>query len=220
MLMQANKQFNISLQGAFKWVGLTAGTLGILTVLTATVAYIPGNPDFSIFTTYLSDIGDTPGWPQILFNSGTLLAAPLRYLVIVLLALLLHRMGAGRGFLASVLVVGFFSTLGTVLMTAVPFSVALAVHKSGIGLYFFGVVILQTMVFFKEKKMENVPNVLAWLSLLIVAVYLVFFVLIIMYEMGGLVSRSTPVIWEWGCFAVSIAWVYAHSLLLGKPSGG
>ncbi len=31
-----------------------------------------------------------------------------------------------------------------------------------------------------------------------------------------LVSRNTPVIWEWLCFFSSIAWVFAHSLILGK----
>jgi hypothetical membrane protein len=72
---------------AFQGVGYFALILGLSTVLFASLAYVPEHPDFSIFNTYLSDIGDTPGWPQIFFNSGTLLAAALRYAVIVLLVL-------------------------------------------------------------------------------------------------------------------------------------
>ena len=66
---------SISTVKAFRLTGTFTFALAILTVLTSVLAYLPDNPDFSIFTTYLSDIGDTPGWPQILFNSGTILAS-------------------------------------------------------------------------------------------------------------------------------------------------
>jgi hypothetical protein len=150
MLIEKNQDTFISIPGALKWMGIVAGTWGILVVITATLAYIPGNPDFSLFATYLSDIGDTAGWPQILFNSGTLIAAPLRYFVVVLLSLRLMQLGAGRGFVAWAVIIGFVSSFGTVLMTAVPFSIAPAIHKLGIPLYFLGVVILQLLIFFKE----------------------------------------------------------------------
>ena len=141
MLAKRNDQTVISIPGALKLVGIITGTWAILVVLTATLAYLPEHPDFSLFTTYLSDIGDTAGWPQILFNSGTLIAAPMRYLVIVLLVLRLTQLGAGRAFAVSALIIGFISSSGTVLMTAIPFSVAPAIHKSGIGLYFLGIVV-------------------------------------------------------------------------------
>ncbi|KKL66513.1 hypothetical protein LCGC14_2144250 [marine sediment metagenome] len=72
MLARKNDQTVISIPGALKLVGIITGTWAILVVLSATLAYLPEHPDFSLFTTYLSDIGDTAGWPQILFNSGTL----------------------------------------------------------------------------------------------------------------------------------------------------
>jgi len=216
MLLQRNERMAIPIPGALRLAGIVGGTMGILTVLLATLAYIPANPDFSIFTTYLSDIGDTPGWPQILFNSGTLIVAPVRYLVIALLALRLHQLGAGRPFVNSVLVIGFFSTLGTIFMTAIPFSVAPPIHKSGIGLYFFGVVILQSLVFVKEWSLKDVPRILPILSLLLVAVYLIFFVLVMLY-LQGIVGRNTPVIWEWLCATTSFVWVFAQGILLGRP---
>jgi hypothetical membrane protein len=205
----------ISIPGALRLIGIAGGTIGILTVLLATLAYIPGHPDFSVFTTYLSNIGDTPGWPQILFNSGTLIASPLRFLIVALLALRLRQMGAGRLFLTFALIIGFISTFGTILMTAIPFSVAPPIHKSGIGLYFLGVVFLQTLIFFKQWSLKDVPRILPILSILMVVVYLIFFVLIILYEQAGLVSQSTPVIWEWMCVSLGFVWVFAQSILLG-----
>jgi len=88
----------LSIPRSLKLVGIIGGVWAILTILAAVFAYLPGHPDFSLFSTYLSDIGDTPGWLQILFNAGTLIAVPIRYLVLVLLALRLNQLGAGRVF--------------------------------------------------------------------------------------------------------------------------
>lgn len=204
----------IAVPEALRAVGYLAGILGILVVLVSTMVYLPGSPDFSLFTTYLSDIGDTVGWPQIIFNSGTILSAPIRYLFIVLFVMRLSQMGAGRSFSIAVLTIGLISTFGTVVMTAVPFSVAPMVHKSGIGLYFLGVVFLQSVIFIKQWRMKEIPRLLPLTSIVMVTIYIVFFVLIMLSE-SGVVSRSTPVIWEWLCFASSIVWVFAQSKGLG-----
>lgn len=215
MLAKINDQTVISIPGALKLVGIITGTWAILVVLTATLAYLPEHPDFSLFTTYLSDIGDTAGWPQILFNSGTLIAAPMRYLIIVLLVLRLTQLGAGRAFAVSALIIGFISSSGTVLMTAIPFSVAPAIHKSGIGLYFLGIVVLQTLIGIREWSLKDIPKILPGLSFLVVVVYFVFATLVILYEQEA-VGRNTPVIWEWLAFFSSVVWLFAHSILLGK----
>jgi hypothetical membrane protein len=209
---------SISTSKTILWIGTFTFILAVLTVLTSVLAYLPVNPDFSIFTTYLSDIGDTPGWPQILFNSGTLLAAPLRYIIIVLLVLRLGSFSENkRRFEIAVLTIGALSTIGTILMTAVPFSVGPAVHKSGIGLYFLGVVFLQSIVGIKEVSLKELPRVLPALSLLIVVSFLIFFVLVILYETGN-VGRNTPVIWEWMCFFTSMGWLVGHTIILGKEN--
>jgi len=44
-----------------------------------------GLNQFSFFETYLSDMGNKPGWAQVVSNSGMLLSAPMRYLFLALL---------------------------------------------------------------------------------------------------------------------------------------
>ncbi|MFN2304960.1 MAG: hypothetical protein ACK2TV_14610 [Anaerolineales bacterium] len=206
----------ISIAQALRLIGSFTFILAILTVLTSVLAYLPAHPDFSFFTTYLSDIGDTQGWPQIFFNSGTLLAAPLRYIIIVLIVFRLLAVGnIGKGFVIAILVVGVLSTIGTVLMTAVPFSVAPAVHKSGIGLYFLGVVFLQSLIGIKELSLKELTWSLPIWSFAIVVCFLIFFVLLMLYEMGRL-GRNTPVFWEWMCFFTSTGWLAWHVFFLGK----
>ncbi len=214
--MKANLFTNgvIQVPQALKWVGVIGAAWAALGILAAVLAYLPQHPGFSIFTTYLSDIGDSPGWPQILMNSSALIAAPIRYLFLVLLALCLRRLGAGNGFVAAVCIIGLITTSGTVLMTAVPFSVAPAVHKTGIGLYFLGVVFLQLTIFFKEWSLKDIPRALPLLSLLMVVLFLVFVTLIFLYE-GGIVGRSVPVIWEWLAITSSLAWLLVQGLVVG-----
>jgi len=215
MFTQKDNRTVIIIPSALKLVGIIGGAWAILVVLTATLAYLPGHPDFSLFATYLSDIGDAAGWPQILFNSGTLIAAPIRYLVLVLLILRLTQLGAGRSFFVATLILGLISSIGTVLMTAVPFSVSPGVHKLGIPLYFLGVVVLQTLIGVREWSLSHVPKILPGLSFLVVVVYFIFATLVILYEQGT-VGRNTPVIWEWMAFFSSVVWVFAQSILLSK----
>jgi hypothetical protein len=208
----------LSIPRSLRAVGITGGAWAILVIVGAVIAYLPEHADFSPFTTYLSDIGDTPGWPQIIFNSGALIAVPIRYLVLVLLVLRLTQLGARRSFAVAALVVGFLSTSGTVLMTATPFSVAPIVHQTGIGLYFLGVVLLQAVISINEWSLKGVPRILPALSLVMVISYLVFATLMFLYGQGT-VSRTTPVIWEWLAILSSIVWMLAHSTLLGKTNG-
>jgi hypothetical membrane protein len=206
----------IPVHQALKLVGILACTWAILVVLSATLAYVAHHPGFSPLTTYLSDIGDTPGAPQILFNAGTLIAAPVRLLVLVLVVLRLAQLGAGRLFGVASVTVGFVSVVGTVLMTAAPFSVAPAVHKMGIPLYFFGVVVLQTLIGVREWTLAKVPNVLSVSSFLVMLVFLVFATLVMLAQQG-VVERNTPVIWEWLAFLSSVFWLLVHSVILGRP---
>jgi len=209
-----NNKSVINIPVSLKIVGIFGATFGLAGTLLATLAYIPAHLDFSMFTTFLSDIGDTPGWPQILFNSTTLIASPVRYLIVILVVLRLSQLGAGRKFANTILILGAISTIGTILMTAVPFSVGPAIHKAGIPLYFFGLVIWQTIVGIKEWNLK-VPRVLPVLSFLVVMTFLVFFILVILYE-AEVVGRTAAPIWQWMGFFISIIWAYAHSIILGR----
>ena len=120
MVTNIDTRTDLSIPRALRVLCLTAGTLAILTTILAVAAFLPEHPDFSPFKNFLSDIGDTPGWPQIYWNSGTLITASIRYLILVLLTLRLAQLGTGRAFGTTVLIIGAFSTFGTVLMTAIP----------------------------------------------------------------------------------------------------
>lgn len=215
MLAIYRTQSTLSIPRSLKIVGLVAGSIGVLEIVLSTIAYAAVRPGFDLLATYLSDIGATPVWPQIFFNAGMLIVSPLRYVVLVLLVLRLYQLGAGRAFGTAVLILGVFTTLGTIIMTAVPYTVDVNIHKMGMPLFFFGVVFLQAVIGLREWQLKAVPRSLPILCFVVVAIYLVFFVLEMLYR-ASVVSRSTPILWEWLCSISLLAWVFLHSIILGK----
>lgn len=203
----------IRVSRALRIVGIIGITLGIATVLSSTLVYIQDH-DFSIFTTYLSDIGDTPGWPQVMFNSGMLIASPVRYLFLVLLVLQLGHLGAGRGFSLAALIIGALVVVGSIGMSAIPYSLNLPLHKMSALIYFFGVVILQTLIGAQEWR-GRLPAVLPVSSLAVVVIYLVFAVLLTLVGKVDGITRNTPVFWEWLAFCSLMFWLITHSVVLG-----
>jgi hypothetical membrane protein len=215
MIAQNARLTNLSIPRTLKVIGVSGGIIGILGIILPVIAYAPGHPGFLPFTTYLSDMGATPVWPQILFNTGMLLNSPMRYLFLVLLVLRLTQLGVGRGFGWVALIVGAISTSGTIIMSSVPYSLDATIHEIGIPIYFFGVVILQMLIGTCEWKLKAVPRILPSLCFAVLATYSVFFILVMLYESGN-VSRTTPIIWEWLCAIFVLVWLFAHSLILGR----
>lgn len=209
-----NSKGNINISRALKIVGLTGVALGIATVIFSAILYVQDH-DFSIFTVYMSDIGDTPVWPQVVFNTGMLIIAPVRYLFLVLLVLKLLQTGAGRGFSISALSVGLIVVLGSIGMSAVSFWMNLALHKMSALLYFFGVVILQSLIAAQEWR-RRLPALLPITSLSVVIIYLIFAVLLTLVGKVEGITRSTPVFWEWLAFGSLMFWLISHSIMLGK----
>jgi len=215
MSTENKNQVMISIPRSLLIVGLVTGGIGVLEIVLSTIAYAHVKPGFDLLATYLSDIGATPVWPQVFFNAGMLIVSPLRYVVLVLLVLRMYQLGAGRAFGTTVLILGVFTTLGTIIMTAVPYTVNVNIHKLGIPLFFFGVVFLQMVVGVREWQLKSVPRSLPILSFAVVAIYLIFFTLEMLYE-ADVVARNTPVLWEWLCGISLLAWVFGHSSILGK----
>lgn len=210
----SKREATIRVPSALLIVGITGAILGIATVVFSTLLYIRNN-EFSILTIYLSDIGATAGWPQAIFNTGMLVIAPVRYLFLILLVLQLAHLGASRGFSSTALIIGALVVVGSIGMSAIPYTLNVALHKTSALLYFFGVVVLQSLIGGQEWR-RKVPAVLPVSSLLVVAVYLVFAVLLSLVGKVEGITRNTPMIWEWLAFVSLMFWLVAHSIVLGK----
>ncbi len=209
------KTANINLAKMLRVVGIIGVVLGFTTVLWSLCLYASANP-FSFFETYLSDIGNKPGWPQVVFNSGMLLSAPVRYLFLTLLVMQLMNFGASRSFAVAALITGAFVVIGSIGVSAIPYSLHLKMHMMSALIYFFGVVILQTIIAVQEWR-RKLPLILPISSILVFIIYLIFATLMSMAGKVEGITRSTPVIWEWLAFCSLMFWLIAHTVILSRP---
>jgi len=209
--MKNEPRFRVS--QALAIVGAVGVSFGLLTVVGSTLLYASGH-DFSFLSTYLSDVGNTPGWPGTVFNTGMLLVAPIRYLFLVLLVLLLGHYGMPSMSRCIALALGVVVALGSAGTAAIPFSLSRELHMLSAMLYFFGTVILQSLIAWQEWR-ARLPRLLPVLSLSVVASYLIFAVLLSLVGKVETVTRATPVIWEWLAFASLMFWLVGHSVVLG-----
>lgn len=205
---------SIHVSKALRIVGIIGVFLGIATVLCSMLLYIQ-EYEFSVFETYLSDIGNKPGWPQAVFNSGMLISSPVRYLFLVLLVIQLAHLGASRAFTTAALIIGGLVVVGSIGISAIPYSLNPALHKMFALLYFFGVVVLQTLIAAQEGR-RKLPLMLPVSSMAVVAVYLIFAVLLSLVGKVDGITRNTPIIWEWLAFCSLMFWLAVHTVLLGN----
>jgi len=212
-MLAAHDEPVVRVSRSLRVVGLVGAALGVAFVVGSTLLYARDH-GFSFFTTYLSDVGNAPGWPQVVFNSGMLLSAPLRYVFLVFLVFRLVHQGAGVSFGRAALIIGALVVVGSIGTAAVPFSFNLRIHKLSALVYFFGTVALQSLIAVQEIRLR-LPRVLPISTLALVAIYLVFACLLAMVGRVAGITRATPVIWEWLAFAAIMVWLIAHSLVLG-----
>jgi hypothetical membrane protein len=208
------RRFALGVARSFEILGLSSAVLTVAFTAASIAAYVPDHPELSFVRTYLSDLGATPGWPGILFNTGMLLVAPLRVILVVLLAMRLLELGVSRGLALTTVVIGVVASVGVILMTAVPYSVSQGPHELGILLFFAGTVVVQPILAVIEWRLRALPRLLPVTCMLMVATYVVFAVLLGLYEAGTL-PREVPVLPEWLCFVASLVWLVAHARLLG-----
>ena len=195
-------------------VGLIGVVLGLVTVGGAALLYGQQH-EFSFVSTYLSDMGNTPVWPQAVFNAGMLIGIPVRYLFLVLLLTLLARAGASRGSTIAILVLAGVMAIASTGMYAVPFSVNRAIHLNAALVYFFGIVALQTLIAIQEWR-YLMARVLPISTVLVLVLSLIFATLLALVGRIEGVTRDTPVIWEWLVYFAWISWLAIHSIVLGR----
>ncbi len=199
---------------ALRALGCALVALSLVTVGSTTRFYAAIRP-FSLLSTYLSDMGNTPVWPQVIFNAGNLVGAPLRLVFLLLLVDQLVHLGAGQRFARTTKAAGAVLFAASVGMFAFPFGLDRSLHMGSAFVAFLGTVGVFTLFAVEEWKL-GLPRVLPLASLAVALTSLVFVTLLMLVSRVPGVARETPVPWEWLTFALMLAWTLSHSLVLGR----
>jgi hypothetical protein len=195
-------------------VGSCALLIGLVAVVLPIAVYVQGHP-FSFFTVFLSEIGATPVWPQVIVTSAGLVSGPVRYAFVVLLVLYFWSAGGGRFMGYSILALATVSLVGLIMLLSIPHTLDRDAHLASALTHFFAVVAVQAAILIEERRLRLSP-ILISATLAVIIFNLIFAVLLSLAGKVAFISRTTPALWEWLAFAAQFYWSLIHTIMLGR----
>jgi len=170
-----------------------------------------GDPNFTIFTHYISDLGASTRNSALIWNISFLLTVPIRLLFGWYLLKLLETKGATKKSIKITLYFMVISAIGSILIGLNPHDISRPLHLLGALTYFIGVVFIQISISRIELKVGNIPKYLPLLGFIVVACYLLF----LSFEISELISgsesfRLLACFFEWMAYFSLMAWLVLH----------
>ncbi len=188
----------------------------IFSVIFISIAVILyGDPTFSIFTHYLSDLGAVARNSSLVFNIGMIISAPIRVLFGFYLLKFLKSKGANEKTVKMTTYTIVIGAIGSVILALFPYDVLLTMHMLGAFVYFFSVIIIQISISKMELKAENMPKYLPIIGLIVVMNYVLFLV----FEISEIISeifRFLACFFEWMSYFSLMAWLVLHGYYIHR----
>lgn len=171
--------------------------------------FLYNDPNFTIFTHYISDLGASTRASALLWNVSMVLTAPLRVLFGFYLLKFLEKRGANKKTLKITAYFMVISAIGSTVLALNPHDISRLFHMLGAFVYFIGVVVIQINISKLEIKTENIPRYLPLIGLIVVACYVLF----LGFEISELISESFKLLacfFEWMAYFSLMAWLVLH----------
>jgi len=182
----------------------------IFSVVFMSIAIVLYNdPDFTIFTHYISDLGASTRGSALVWNISMILTVPIRILFGFYVLKFLENRGANKKIIKITAYFMVISAIGTVFLALNPHDISRPLHMLGAFVYFIGVVVIQVNISRMELKIENVPKYLPIVGILVVACYVLF----LGFEISELISESFKLLacfFEWMAYFSLMAWLVLH----------
>jgi hypothetical membrane protein len=184
----------------------------VFSVAFMSVAIILYNdPNFSIFTHYISDLGASTKGSSLVWNISMIITAPIRIIFGVYLLKLLETKGADKKTIKITAYFMVISAIGSTVIALNPHDISRLLHILGAFTYFIGVVVIQVNISKMELKAENVPKYLPVIGLAVITCYVLF----LGFEISELISETFRLLacfFEWMAYFVLMAWLVLHGI--------
>jgi len=182
----------------------------IFSVVFMSIAIVLYNdPNFTIFTHYISDLGASTRGSALVWNISMILTVPIRILFGFYLLKFLENRGANKKTIKITAYFMVISAIGSTVLALNPHDISRPFHMLGAFVYFIGVVVIQVNISKMELKLDNIPKYLPIIGILVVACYVLFLV----FEISELISESFRLLacfFEWMAYFSLMAWLVLH----------
>ncbi|NVM19559.1 MAG: DUF998 domain-containing protein [Candidatus Lokiarchaeota archaeon] len=189
------------------YVAYIGFVFSVVFMLIAILLY--NDPNFTIFTHYISDLGASTRDSALFWNISMLITVPIRLLFGFYLLKFLEKKGASEKSIKITMTFMLISAIGSILIALNPHDISRLFHMLGAFIYFIGVVIIQINISRMELKVENIPKYLPFVGFLVVACYVLF----LGFEISELISEAFRLLacfFEWMAFFSLMAWLVLH----------
>ncbi|MHA1914181.1 MAG: DUF998 domain-containing protein [Promethearchaeota archaeon] len=182
----------------------------VFSIVFMSVAIILYNdPNFTIFTHYISDLGASTRGSALIWNISMILTVPIRLIFGFYLLKFLERRGAKK---KTIKITAYFMVIAAVGSTVIalnPHDISRLFHMLGAFVYFIGVIVIQVNISKMELKVDNMPKYLPFVGFLVIACYALF----LGFEISELAFESFKYVacfFEWMAFFSLMAWLVLH----------
>ncbi|TXT60824.1 MAG: membrane protein of unknown function [Promethearchaeota archaeon] len=195
---------------AFLAVGINLGC-----IFTAYLLYIQVDPSFTIFTHFISDLGDGQNFSNFVFNIG-MLCTPIIFLFFyIFLTRYLLTQDARKGFLYLSFASALFSFLGNILVGIFPSESFRIPHLIGALFSFAGSFFTSIFYSITELSLPDFNKKIASSGFFLAPFPIVFMLLYITLYLPG-INSTIPIFTEWLAYFSEIIWVVIQSIYLFK----
>ncbi len=191
--------------------GLIAALILIISIAVAYVLYISVDPNFSIFSHWISDLGGGPNRSDFVFNSGMITVSfVMLFFQISLNRYLQKRNKRAIKTIKLAYISGIISSIGFFFVGVFPLSRFQILHGIAADLIFFGGLFCCIFIGISEIKTPNVPR----LHVIMVFIAASFFGLYILVAVGALfipiITEGTVKFFEWVTLFVGLSWIFEY----------
>ncbi|TFG00926.1 MAG: DUF998 domain-containing protein [Promethearchaeota archaeon] len=193
---------------------LGAGT-SLLSIFIAYILFIQVDPSFTIFTHFISDLGDGPNGSNLVFNIGIIIGSFISiFFYIFLTKFLINHDGntllSGLG-----LIFGIVSFIGGLLVGSFPSATAPLAHRVGALMSFGGSFFISIFYSLAELTTPNFNKKVAVLGFLIAPFPIMFLLTYLFLHFPG-INSTIPIFIEWLSYFTRMAWIFTQSIYIYK----
>jgi hypothetical membrane protein len=199
------------------YFGFLGVGISITSIFIAYLLYIQVDASFTIFTHFISDLGDGANYSNIVFNIGMICTSIINLLFYIYLTQYLMNQNAQKG--------PIFASFGSVLLSFVgglfvgffPSATAHIPHLIGALFSFAGSFLISVFYSISEFSVPNFNRKIASSGLVQAPFPIIFMLLYITLYFSG-INTILPIFMEWTAYFSQVAWLLIQAGYLFKIS--
>ena len=191
---------------AFIGVGVS-----LVSIFIAIGLYMIADPTFSLFTHFLSDLGDGRNYSNVVFNISRILDGVILLFFYLYLSRYLYNKEVSKRLTWISFIGGSIYTTGLILVAVFTSQTAYEMHIIGAGFVFFGMFFVYLFYSISENSCDEFPKQYSILGFILAPLPLLFMIFILLAHFYGF-SLEIAIFTEWITYFAMMSWIIIQGI--------